>query len=191
MFNKAANQIAESIVKHGGANTADKDIHIFGAQQGLVMLLNIITFAVIGLLVGVFWQVAIFTCAYISLRVYTGGYHAPTPLKCYLSSTVMILVVALMMRLVDVPGYITIIVLVICGLTIMLMAPVDTENKPLDEDEKIVYKRRAVTLGPLQISIALICLYFGLTIVAASIFWAMISVVTLMTLEVILKLQRR
>ncbi|MCL2874520.1 MAG: accessory gene regulator B family protein [Defluviitaleaceae bacterium] len=190
MFARAANQIAENMVKHGGADVDDKDIHIFGAQQGLVMLLNIITFAVIGLIVGVFWQVVIFACAYISLRIYTGGYHAPTPLKCYISATVMVLAVAMLMRFVDVSGYITIIVLFICGLLISRVSPVDNENKSLDENEKGVYKRKAVIIGFAQISIAFICLHFGLTIVTASIFWAMVSVVILMILEIIMKTRR-
>jgi len=180
MFEKTANLIAKNIMEHSSANAEDFEVHVFGAQQGLVILLNIITFVVIGLLVGVFWQIVIFACAYISLRVYTGGYHASTPVRCYIMSTVMILFFALLMRFVVVEPYAVVSLLALCGLAICFAAPIDNENKRIDSDEKRVYKRRAVIIGAAQITIALVCLWLGFNIVVSGIFWAVSSVTILM-----------
>jgi len=190
MFGRAANLITEDLIKRGVVVAEDREIYQFGAQQSLSILLNILTFAGVGLLIGVFWPVAIFTCAYISLRVYAGGYHASTPFRCYVIATKLVIVAALMMRFVYLPAYITLIALLIYGLFIVFTAPIDNRNKRLDLDEKRVYRVKTIVISLVQISLVCICLYFGVTIIVTGIFWAMTSVVILMMLGIILNLRQ-
>lgn len=68
----------------------DKDLYAFGLGQGLFFILNLATTFFIGLCFGMIWQGVLFTLAYLSLRSYSGGYHANTPVGCYIISTSII-----------------------------------------------------------------------------------------------------
>ena len=50
MFDKAAERMSDNIVKSGLADNDDKELYLFGIQQGLFLLMNIGTTIVIGLL---------------------------------------------------------------------------------------------------------------------------------------------
>lgn len=50
----------------------------------------------IGFTFGMVWQSVLFTAAYMTLRVYAGGYHAPTQLRCYILSFIMVVTALLL-----------------------------------------------------------------------------------------------
>jgi len=55
--------------------------------------LNILTMLVIGLSMKMIFLAILYILAYIPLRVYSGGYHASTPQKCWIFSAIMLYVV--------------------------------------------------------------------------------------------------
>lgn len=123
-------------------NSEEKDIYSYGFKQGLLLLLNIITMIIIGLFFNMIWQSVIFMVAYSMLRIYAGGYHASTPLRCYLFSVVMILAALLLIKLISWNGFICFIITTVSGVNIFLTAPVEDANKPLDREEKRNFKKR-------------------------------------------------
>ena len=55
--------------------------------------INISSALIIGLIFGKFFEAAVFIVAYCSLRSFAGGYHAKTPLRCYVFSVIMLIIV--------------------------------------------------------------------------------------------------
>jgi len=81
--------------------------------------------------------------AYNPIRSYAGGYHAGTPLTCYLLSIPTIVAVLTGIKFAPWDGLLLLSVIAFSGIVIMLFAPVEDANKPLDQLERKVYKKRS------------------------------------------------
>lgn len=136
-------KITDSLVHAGAVPIEDKALYEFGIRQGIFLVINIATAVLIGLLLGMLWQTVVFLVAYNPVRSYAGGYHAGTPLACYLISIPMVAGVLFGIKLIPWNGYAVVIVLILAGVLIWLLAPVADANKPLDQLERKVYGRKA------------------------------------------------
>lgn len=110
-----AGNVIDTLVHSDVVAPEDKDIHIFGLQQGLFMLLNIATTIMIGLVFGMFMQSLVFMLSYLPLRSVAGGYHAKTQLKCYLFSTVIVSATLLGIKYIPWTSFICLILLTFVG----------------------------------------------------------------------------
>lgn len=147
---KAASQIDEE----------DKEIYLFGFYQGLIFLLNIATALFTGIILHMFLESVLFLICFIPLRIFAGGYHAKTQLRCYIMSTittaVLLCLIGFLQRKMGVQ---TIALYIIAACVIWKLAPVQDKNKPLDLDEQKKYRKRVHSLLML-LSCVSGCLYF-------------------------------
>lgn len=137
-------------------NVEEKDIYSYGFKQGLLLFLNMITMILIGLFFNMIWQSVIFIIAYSILRIYAGGYHASTPFRCYLFSVVLITTVLRLIKLISWNSFICFIITTVSGINILLIAPVEDANKPLDQEEKKNFKKRINIILSILIVFALL-----------------------------------
>lgn len=160
MKHDISERIADSLVNAGAAPAEDKALYEYGIKMGILLVINIATALLIGLLLGMVWQCVIFLVAYNPIRSYAGGYHARTSLNCYLLSIPMMLVVLLGIRMIPWNAYLCLICLFIAVMVIGFLAPVEDPNKPLNEREIMVYGRRA-RIYSILLSGAAIILWFA------------------------------
>jgi len=120
--------------------------------------------------------------AYIPLRTYAGGYHAKTQLRCYVFSILMLSAAFGGIKLVHWTdrGY---FIIILCSvIIIILLAPLESENKPFNENEKAVYRKRThIILGTL-IAIALIFWLSGLKSISISVTMALLVTALMLVL---------
>lgn len=176
MFNHISEKVAENMVKNGTVVSEEKEIYLFGIQQGLIFLLNIGTTVAVGLLLGSLWKLLLFTTAYIALRKYAGGYHARTPKQCYVLSTLLSIVVALMVKYVELNIFVGIGLLVFASIIIVMFSPVENRNKLLDEVEKRVYKKWVLVILSIEFLLAIVFMFFNLLPIANCIVWVIVMV---------------
>lgn len=143
MLNKLTNHITDSFVQTHTIPQADREIYRCGVQQLLQYTMSFAATLLIGILCGMFWQCLVFTVAYMLLRHSAGGYHAKTPLRCYLFSAVLIAAALRMIRILSGSMLGCGIAVPVSAVIIILFAPVGSQNKPLDETECAVFHRRA------------------------------------------------
>jgi accessory gene regulator B len=175
-------RIADSLVKAGAAPIEDKALYEFGIREGIFLVINIATALLIGLLLGMLWQCVIFTLAYNPIRSYAGGYHAGTRRKCYLFSILAVSAVLLGIRLIPWNDYIVVISVIVAGIIVLTLAPVEDANKPLDELETKVYGRRARILLAV-LSILAVGLWFaGVEQVALAVVMALVLITVMLIL---------
>ena len=86
MFAKSAEKLTKKLSHHNVIASEQYEICRFGFQQGLTILLNFLTIAAIGLAMREFLHAMMFLAAFIPLRRFAGGFHAKTPVRCYLYS---------------------------------------------------------------------------------------------------------
>lgn len=170
---KFSERVADSLVEAGAAQAEDRALYEFGIRQGIFLVINIGTAVLIGLLLGMTWQCIIFVVAYNPVRTYAGGYHARTPLACYLISMLITAVVLLGIKLLPWSGYLCAIVLLCSTMIVGLLAPVADPNKPLNEREISVYKNRARAYSAVLTGAAAMLWWAGMHQISLSIIMAL------------------
>ncbi len=153
---RLAGKIGNNLVHSGVIKEEDTEIYIYGINQILTSVLNVSSALIIGLIFGVFPEIAVFMAAYIPLRSFAGGYHAKTPLSCYVFSVIMLIVVSIGLKYLHLADWVYYAVLVAATLVVLVLSPVEDRNKPLDEIEHKVYKRRTILIAAVELTLALL-----------------------------------
>ena len=148
-------KIGNRFVRDGIITEEDKELYTYGMQQGVLILLNIISTIIIGIIFNMVWQSVVFLLAYMPLRSYAGGYHARTQVRCYLISLFITAVALFGMREIQWTSLTALLSVIISAGIIFLMTPVEDANKPLDASEKILYKKKTRKILLLEILITL------------------------------------
>ena len=178
MFTKLSDKITDILISNNAVKQEDHEIYYYGVQQGITLLLNILTTIVIALVCGELWQCMVFMLSFVLPRRYAGGYHAKTPLRCYIYSNALIFAVLLIIKFFTLGIFICGSLSVISGAIIFFLSPVEAANKPLDEKERTVYRNRArvilvillviqVVLSSINCNTAVMCISMALFLLAA------------------------
>lgn len=77
------------------------------------------------------------------LRRYAGGFHAKTPVRCYIYSSTMVLLALLVLKHMFNSICISICMFGVGIFIIFLYSPVEDKNKPLNAIERLVYQKKA------------------------------------------------
>ena len=151
-------RLSKRIVRHccKGEGSDENELYIFGVNQFLNMLLNILTALFIGILFGETLRIILFMLAYVPLRSYAGGWHSRTPLRCYIFSVIMLIVVSIGMKYLSVAEWIYYVILAVATLIVFVLSPVEDRNKPLDEIEYKVFKKRTMLITAAELTVALL-----------------------------------
>lgn len=137
-----SDHLTDLMLKESIIQQEDKPIYIFGIKEILSQIYSGFGILIIGFTFGMVWQAVLFTATYMTLRVYAGGYHAPTQLRCYILSFMMVVAALLLIDWLLLPDYVTIISIAIVGGCIYILSPSEHVNKPLSEGERKTYKRK-------------------------------------------------
>lgn len=133
-------------MKNSDSLTDDEEIVRRGLEVIAIKIFFAVIIIIVGLLFGCFFESLVFTIAFTSLRQYSGGYHADSQNKCFVMSTLMLIISLGIIKLIKIfpqlilpLGIFTLISIVY----VLVAAPIDTPNKRLDNDEIRVYGKRA------------------------------------------------
>ncbi len=150
---KLSHKIGDDLVRSGIVKEEDAEVYIYGINQIMAYVFNVSSSLIIGLIFGVTFEIIIFMAAYIPLRSFAGGYHAKTPLRCYIFSVIMLIVVSIGLKYLCPADCVYYVVLAVSVFVILVLSPVEDKNKPLDEVEHKVYKRRTVIITAVELVI--------------------------------------
>ncbi|MBE5840618.1 MAG: hypothetical protein E7304_04325 [Butyrivibrio sp.] len=140
------------------SNYSDEELEIalYGLKRLMMFLGSVAVVALIGFLMKNIQGVFLFLLLFIPLRVFAGGLHLPTIWMCAIASSALIILVAYILnnaeRLWIYESTYNIIILV-CALVIIALAPVETSTKPLFRGEKIRYKIISTIITILEMGI--------------------------------------
>ena len=71
-------------------------------------------------------------------------------------------------------------ILVLAGIIIIVFSPIDSENNPLDELEKKVYRKKAVCICIAEEVFSFVLLHTGLKYIAVCVIWNLVAVSLMM-----------
>ncbi len=156
MFGKAADSMVNKLVEMKIIGAEDYELYRFGIETAFLKGIHLISYIILGLLLGKTTELVIFLFAFIPLREYAGGYHAATKLRCYIISCLSILSMLLILRALPEVYYSDSMYLaVFSGVLLLFLVPVETKNKLMDDSEKTYYKSKAGFIIVLLLTLAL------------------------------------
>ena len=139
----------------------EREIAEFGLNQGLVLIGGLGLAVIAGWLMGIPGQAVLFLILSYILRVFAGGYHATTPVRCGIVSAVSILICYFCIKYVMLPPVLLHVLTLAAGLFLLRFVPVDTANKELDEKEEQAYGRTARRIVLAEIGVYLLSVLLG------------------------------
>lgn len=162
LLTRLSRKIVNDLTRSDIVKAEDAEIYIYGINQILMYSINISSALIIGLIFGKFFEAAVFIVAYCSLRSFAGGYHAKTPLRCYVFSVIMLIIVLVGIKYLYLTEWMYYVVLLAAALVVIVLSPVEDRNKPLDEIEHKVYKRRTILIAATELLIGIVLKLTGL-----------------------------
>lgn len=139
MVDFLAKSITSKLIEYGSVDEEEHEEYAYALTLIITIIVTDITTMAIGFVMGMFWECVGFCFIYKVLRKYCGGYHFSTSLKCYLSTCVMCPAALLMIRYCSDSLWLLSNIWVVSAVALLILSPVEAENKPLDEKEQKVF----------------------------------------------------
>lgn len=177
---KLSRRIGDDLVRSNVVKAEDAEIYIYGINQILISVLNVFSALIIGLIFGVFFEILVFMAVYIPLRSYAGGYHARTPLRCYIFSVIMLIAVSLGLKYLCIAEWVYYVVFALVIIIICVLSPVEDKNKPLDEIEYKVYKKRTIVITITETFIGFMLAIIGINNLFIAVVYSFVALSTML-----------
>jgi len=121
----------------------DKALYQYGYEVLINQVINILLAILIAIVLHAPMTVSCFLLCYIPLRSFCGGYHAKTHERCTVVSVILTWLACGMTHVMEIHNliFLVAIAVVVSGIAVFTLAPVPAQNKPLDKDETVRYRK--------------------------------------------------
>lgn len=158
-MDKILNFIVEIIEKNDSTDEDEKEEIRYGLELILLKALFWCLVTATGIIMGCFRECIIFNLMFFLIRSNAGGYHAETRTRCLIQSVVTIVIALSVIKIGKENVYVMLFLSIIAlffGILIWKLAPVDTENRQLDNDEikRFRNKVRIILIAEILVGIA-------------------------------------
>lgn len=154
MLRRIADSIAVLFLKKNIINEDELPVYQYGMQVLICNIAGMLTVLIVGILISRLVESIIFITIYATLRIYTGGYHARTPLVCNIVFLGTYLV-TVMLEALKVNNSVVWIMYLLSCLIILRFSPIENVNKELDEKDKEIYRNKSLIISTLLLMILL------------------------------------
>ncbi len=178
MEHKVAVILCRHLIDNKTIDKEYEDVYTYGLELLISFIISTSIILAIGLAINKIAETLIYFLVFISLRQFSGGYHADTYLRCKIVTVltyVLIMVLSDVTRL-SIPHYILLFALAII---LLLQGPVENPNKPMTSHQHNRNKVISIVIFLLlfSISISMLLLQFEMHSVF---YYSILSVLLLM-----------
>lgn len=162
-MNHLCNKFIEYMIHKQLIDQSKKEIYVYGMKLTLYKIIYaIIILSMCFLLKRSLFDLLLFYFSYMSIRKYSGGYHAPNIQFCMI---VFAITYYLLEYFIVLCQHINCIYILIFSLILILFiyfrSPIDCENKRLNHQEKVVYKKYTLYVSIFWLCIMMILCVFN------------------------------
>ena len=157
-----AEKITDFFIKNNIVAADDRPIYKYGTEITLSTILGFFIVLTIGALSNNIINSVIFLFCFASIRIYSGGYHANTYLKCNVIYTSLFIIILILANTVfmNIDIYFNIILLITSVVFISIFSPIENKNKPLTAAEKTKNKKKSIFVSLIWAILSLILYVF-------------------------------
>lgn len=156
MFVRASEYITQQLENENVISSDKRELYRYGFQNGMILTLNFVTSILIGVIFGKALDSIFLLAAYMPLRSYAGGHHSSSSEKCYIVSSVIMIIWMCLLKFQILSASCCVIILILGLAVCIVLAPVEDKNKPLDEDEVRIYRKRSFVVLLIEICVWLV-----------------------------------
>lgn len=169
MISRLSSKITDLLIKKAIIGSESKELYDYGFFILLSQILYIIITIIFGIIFNVLLQSVVFYIAFQFIRKYAGGYHASTEGRCEIMSTLSILACIVIIWLSKSYDFTLLLfcISLVAVLTIAVLCPLDTPEKPLSEKEFKYFRKISWIILFVITGILVISYLFRLTVLFA------------------------
>jgi len=193
MANKIIDRIIKTQLEEEMITYEDVNVYRYGYTLIYEMLVNVFIALLIGFMSGDIAEVFTFLLLYIPLRSFCGGWHADKLWKCTIYSNIILVVLVLVDKWLvkHCDMWIMIFVILICMYVVFVLAPLDTKAKPIEENERKVYKTKINIINLFHIMLLILFVFLNIKEVVVVLGFTYIMQAILLMLEFIKKYKEK
>ena len=184
-----SSNISKKLYDNGFIQKNDIEICRYGIEIFISTVLEISSILLISIFAKNFFETIMYFAAFIPLRLYAGGYHADTRLRCYLISLGVYFLFSFVIDIIPRQAYLTtnLLCTTISFITVITFAPIIHCNKKTALPERKYYRKVSIGICSIEtVLLLLISVLFPSNILTTSFALGEISV-SLSMLAAILK----
>lgn len=145
MFMKSiSGEIALLLAEQGVISREDTDRCRYGLYVFLTSIFELASILTVSIFVGNFSQTLIFFAAFIPIRMYAGGYHADTKLRCFITSVGVYIIFSVFMRYIYSDNISLITEFLFSSIMIFAYSPIIHKNKHINIKEFKAYRKISI-----------------------------------------------
>ena len=154
--------LSDYMVGNSVIREEDNEIISYGIDLFLSSMFELISIFLVSVFVGNLKETLFFFIAFIPLRIYAGGYHANTKLRCYIVSLVVYVLFTLLMGVIPQAYYVNVSLLgvLLSFVIVYIFAPIVHNNKSVNSLERKTYRKFSIIISVIEILLIFILLFF-------------------------------
>lgn len=165
MITKVADRAADMLYKEGIIPEEECKLYSYGLFLLLSNLLFFCVIIVLGTIMGTLGEGVLFYTQFLLLRGYAGGFHASKEITCIFYTTLILIASIVLLRVMTVMNMnvIPMTVLILSGTVVYFMGPIESEEKPLANEERnrFMQATRKLVVGMILFSIVTKCVGYS------------------------------
>lgn len=166
MIHILAIRISDYLIQNGVGNQGKCELYTYVIETGIEKIITYTVLLILAIYLKLLFPSILFVTFFIILRGYTGGFHAHTYLGCFISSILMYLICVQVIA----PFFISekiymYIGLLIIGIAIILLAPINHPNQNMNSDEIKKCKRGARLVMVLELGYIIVAIFLRINTV--------------------------
>lgn len=138
MLHRISQIITNFLISKGIIEKDEAEIYVYGYETLLSGIIDLLITIALGLIFKRLLASIIYFTMFVSVRMYVGGYHADSYLKCK-SLFIFITIAILSVSYIKFPLYGEILILFLFLITVYFLCPIENPNKPIRKTEKRKY----------------------------------------------------
>lgn len=154
-------RITDYLVDGKNIPDSEREIIRYGVEGILNNLLGIFIALTVGIFCDCVFESFIFWIFFWILRKHAGGFHAKTKIRCLIMSVVLLFIAFEFLLKAGWTINVYTWIMAIGSGCIFYLAPVETHNKQLDEEEFRVYRKRTRMILSIQLILYVLSLILG------------------------------
>jgi accessory gene regulator B len=130
------------IIKKGVITVENYDIYLYGFQSFLEIFFNIICSILIAVSLHMEIECLLFFLFFVPLRSFNGGLHLKSYYSCLIFSCMTMTYILLLVKYIHLSAPVSFLLFLILLIAVKLTGSFDHPNRPVDEDENIIFIKK-------------------------------------------------
>lgn len=145
MIAEVSKKITTSMIENCIIDENEKEVYAYGMELMISTLISTTIILGLGIVLNRFWNTLFLVLPFYCIRIYAGGIHAETYIKCNLSFTVGFLFTLLGTEYIINNKYCKYLIFasLISAVVICLISPIEDHSRLLNQEERNKYNKKA------------------------------------------------